>query len=468
MDAPRLAGTDPESNPTLQRLIAEAQASRPRAPLSRERWVELSVAALFLGTAVAMAVLFTPPRSLDVGLAVVLVLVYAVVARVEFQTGPGWALPTELVFVPMLFLLPTPAVPLFVAAALLLARVPDYLSGAVRPARALSAPGDAWYAIGPALVLTATGATSPEWADWPIYLAALASQFGIDLLASTIRMSVGVGVPPRTVVVELGAVWLIDALLAPIGLLAAFASVEEQWAFLLVLPLVGLIAVFAREREARIENALELSHAYRGTAHLLTDMLTADHEYTGSHSRSVIELARGVGVKLEFDEVMLRDLEFAALLHDIGKVTVPNEIINKPGPLTDEEWAIMRTHTMEGERMLKQVGGVLGEAGSIVRSHHEHFDGKGYPDGLIGEEIPIAARVISCCDAFNAMTTDRAYRKAMPLADAIAELTGNSGTQFDPAVVEAVLEIVTRELPPPEPAAPTAEPQPEATRSAVA
>jgi len=320
------------------------------------------------------------------------------------------------------------------------------------------------------LVLTAAGATTPEWTDWPVYVAALASQFAIDLVASTVRMSVGVGVPPRTVVVELGAVWLIDAFLAPVGLLAAFASTGQQWAFLLVLPLVGLIAIFAREREARIDNALELSNAYRGTAHLLTDMLTADHEYTGSHSRSVIELARDVGVRLEFDEVMLRDLEFAALLHDIGKVTVPNEIINKPGPLTDEEWAIMRTHTIEGERMLKQVGGVLGEAGSIVRSHHEHFDGKGYPDGLIGEEIPIAARVISCCDAFNAMTTDRAYRKAMPFADAVAELTGNAGTQFDPEVVQAVVEIVGRDVPRPEPAAPAAEPQSPgaAARSVVA
>jgi HD-GYP domain-containing protein (c-di-GMP phosphodiesterase class II) len=264
-------------------------------------------------------------------------------------------------------------------------------------------------------------------------------------------MSAGVGVPPRTVVAELGAVWLIDVLLAPVGLLAAFASTEQQWAFLLVLPLVGLIAIFAREREARIDNALELSHAYRGTAHLLTDMLTADHEYTGSHSRSVIELAREVGLRLELDEVRLRDLEFAALLHDIGKVSVPNEIINKPGPLNDEEWAVMRGHTIEGERMLKQVGGVLGEAGSIVRSHHEHFNGEGYPDGLIGEEIPVEARIISCCDAFNAMTTDRAYRKAVPLEVAIGELTGNAGTQFDPHVVEAVLEIVGRDVPPPEP-----------------
>jgi HD-GYP domain-containing protein (c-di-GMP phosphodiesterase class II) len=105
----------------------------------------------------------------------------------------------------------------------------------------------------------------------------------------------------------------------------------------------------------------------------------------------------------------------------------------------------MRTHTIEGERMLKQVGGVLAEAGSIVRSHHEHYDGNGYPDGLIGDEIPIPARIISCCDAFNAMTTDRCYRPAMPLAAAIEELKVNSDTQFDPAVVQALLAIVEPE-----------------------
>jgi HD-GYP domain-containing protein (c-di-GMP phosphodiesterase class II) len=457
MGVQSLARTDPESDPTLQRLIAEAQANRPRALLNRERRVELAVAVAFLATAIPMATLLAPQRSLNPELAVALVLVYALVARVEFQTGPGWALPTQLVFVPMLFLLPTPAVPLFVAAGLLLARVPDYLSGAVRPDRALSAPGDAWYAVGPALVLTLAGATTPDWGDWPIYLAALSSQFGIDWIASTIRMSAGVGVPLRTVVAELSAAALIDALLAPIGLLAAFASVDQQWAFLLVLPLVGLIAIFAREREGRIDNALELSNAYRGTAHLLTDMLTASHEYTGTHSRSVIDLARQVGVRLELDEAALRDLEFAALLHDIGKVSVPNEIINKPGPLTDEEWAIMRGHTIEGERMLKQVGGVLGEAGSIVRSHHEHVNGNGYPDGLIGDEIPVAARIISCCDAFNAMTTDRAYRSAMPLTAAVDELAANAGTQFDPRVVATLIEIVGRDLPAPEPTSPATE-----------
>jgi putative nucleotidyltransferase with HDIG domain len=176
-------------------------------------------------------------------------------------------------------------------------------------------------------------------------------------------------------------------------------------------------------------------------------MLSASHEYTGSHSRNVIELAREVGATMGLSERELRDLEFAALLHDIGKVAVPNEIINKPGPLTDEEWAIMRQHTIEGERMLKQVGGVLEEAGSIVRSHHERYDGGGYPDGLIGDEIPIAARIISCCDAFNAMTTDRAYRAAMPTADAVEELRANAGTQFEPAIVDVLIQIVGRDLP---------------------
>ena len=122
------------------------------------------------------------------------------------------------------------------------------------------------------------------------------------------------------------------------------------------------------------------------------------------------------------DEDTLREAEMGALLHDIGKIAVPDEIINKPGPLDDEEWAIMKTHTVEGERMLQQVGGLLSSVGVVVRASHERWDGGGYPDGLVGEAIPVAARIISACDAFNAMTTDRSYRKALPLEVAIAEL----------------------------------------------
>ena len=152
-----------------------------------------------------------------------------------------------------------------------------------------------------------------------------------------------------------------------------------------------------------------------------------------------MQVAEQMGV----DEDTLRATEMGALLHDIGKITVPDEIINKPGKLNDEEWAIMRQHTVEGERMLQQVGGLLSSVGVVVRASHERWDGGGYPDGLVGEAIPVPARIVSACDAFNAMTTDRSYRKALPLEVAIAELDKNSGTQFAPDVVDALVAVVT-------------------------
>ena len=137
-----------------------------------------------------------------------------------------------------------------------------------------------------------------------------------------------------------------------------------------------------------------------------------------------------------------RDAEFAALLHDVGKIKIPAEIINKPGKLTDEEFELIKTHTVEGEKLLAQVGGILGNVGRIVRSCHEDWDGTGYPDGLVGEDIPRVARIVRCCDAYSAMTTDRSYRKALPVEEAIAELRRCSGTDFDPAVVDALIATV--------------------------
>src|SRR5204863_441789 len=119
-------------------------------------------------------------------------------------------------------------------------------------------------------------------------------------------------------------------------------------------------------------------------------------------------------------------------------------IINKPGPLTPEERGIMNAHTIEGEQMLEQVGGLLGEIGRLVRSCHEHYDGSGYPDGIAGEDIPLVARIVCCCDAFHAMTSDRPYRKALSQDVALAELLANSGTQFDPQVVSALTAVARR------------------------
>lgn len=141
-------------------------------------------------------------------------------------------------------------------------------------------------------------------------------------------------------------------------------------------------------------------------------MVAADDEYTGTHSRAVVDLVLAACDRLGLDATSRRNAEFVGLLHDIGKIRIPNSVINKPGPLTAEERAIVNTHTIEGQRLLERVGGLLGEIGWLVRACHERWDGAGYPDGLAGEEIPIIARVVYRCDAFNAMTTQRPYRAA--------------------------------------------------------
>ena len=206
--------------------------------------------------------------------------------------------------------------------------------------------------------------------------------------------------------------------------------------------MLGLLAMFARERRDRLQSLLELSNAYRGTALVLGDVVEADDSYTGEHCRSVVALSLEVAATLRLDAVRRRNLEFGALLHDVGKVAISNEIINKPATLDAAEWEIMKTHTIEGQRMLDRIGGFMREVGLIVRSHHERWDGGGYPDGLAGETILLESRIITCCDSWNAMQTDRSYRAALPFNDAVAEMRRNAGSQFDPHVVEVLLSLV--------------------------
>jgi HD-GYP domain-containing protein (c-di-GMP phosphodiesterase class II) len=175
---------------------------------------------------------------------------------------------------------------------------------------------------------------------------------------------------------------------------------------------------------------------------LLSDVVESQDTYTAQHSRSVVELVNAVADELDVPTESRQELEFAAMLHDVGKIAIPKEILHKPSTLTASEFEVMKTHTIEGQFMLDRVGGLLGRVGEIVRSCHERWDGSGYPDGLKREEIPFASRIVFCCDAYNAMTSDRVYRAAMTSADALAELHRHSGTQFDPQVVEAVARVI--------------------------
>jgi diguanylate cyclase (GGDEF)-like protein len=170
----------------------------------------------------------------------------------------------------------------------------------------------------------------------------------------------------------------------------------------------------------------------------LASALQERDRYTGEHSESVVDLTARVGETLALDREAIGRVRTAALLHDIGKVGVPDEILHKPGPLTGPEWEMMRQHPAIGERILRAIPG-LGAVARIVRHEHERWDGKGYPDRLAGSAIPVGSRIILACDAYHAMTSDRPYRKAMKHAEAMAELTGNAGTQFDPEVVQALV-----------------------------
>jgi HD-GYP domain-containing protein (c-di-GMP phosphodiesterase class II) len=451
------------------RLLEESLDRQRRKLDRRERVGNTLFAVGFLVAAVGVAVYADAERAFSPWLAIAFVLALAVVARIELWGDAGYGVPTEIVLVPMLLLLPTPLVPLLVALGLVLARAAGALDGRAL-GRAVLGMADAWFVLGPVLVLIALDAQTPDLAHWPAYVAALAAQVLTDGVFSIACTWVCQRIPPRAVIRDLLMVQRVDVLLFPIGLIAALAAAEAPLAALLVLPLAYLLLVFARERENRMKQSLELGRAYRGTALLLRDLLEEDDEYTGRHTEDVVGLTVRVAERMQLDEDTCRAAEMGALLHDIGKIAVPDEIINKPGPLDDAEWAIMKTHTVEGERMLKQVGGLLADVGVVVRASHERWDGGGYPDGLVGEAIPVAARIVSACDAFNAMTTDRSYRKALPLATAIGELRRCAGTQFDPAVVDALVSLVNEEpgweLSVAEPAAPGGAPKLPAPRKA--
>jgi diguanylate cyclase (GGDEF)-like protein/putative nucleotidyltransferase with HDIG domain len=195
------------------------------------------------------------------------------------------------------------------------------------------------------------------------------------------------------------------------------------------------------ENDLAERRRLELEESYLATIAALAAALDAKDRHTEAHSRETAALARAVGRRLGLEDDALRFLEYGALLHDIGKIGIPGYILNKPGPLDDEEAAIMREHPVIGERIVASVP-FLARIRPIVRAEHERWDGSGYPDGLHGEQIPIESRIIHACDAFQAMSSDRPYRRARPRDWILKEIRAQAGQQFDPKVADVLLQVI--------------------------
>lgn len=192
----------------------------------------------------------------------------------------------------------------------------------------------------------------------------------------------------------------------------------------------------------RVELTAEIEGTVATTLSALVDVLEAKDAYTAQHARDVVELSICAGRRLGMDARALRDVRYAALLHDIGKIAVPSDLLRKPARLTEAEFDQVKAHSEVGDRLLRGIP-FLHSVAPLVRAIHERWDGRGYPDGLCGEDIPLGARVVGVCDALDAMVSDRPYRAALGTDAALAELERCSGTQFDPRVVAAVLAEVS-------------------------
>ena len=710
----------------VDQLLEESWESRERRGSRRELTVEGIAAVLFTGAAAALLAVSPPAHFVAAGTAGLLIAIYAMVARIEFPVGAGHVIPTQLVLVPMLVMLPPATVPLAVAAGLSLSIVPDWLRGRVAFRRVLSAVPDGWHAIGPAAVLIAAGSPHLGGREIPLVAVALAVSGLVDLASSMTRLWLaGIVVDWRVQLRVIAAVWVVDACLAPLGFVAGITARAQPAAALAVLPLALLLWLLAQDRNKRIDQAharlklvehergrlraavgrlgdafaakLELeallatllhgsldavgafsgrlaltglpgwsdlnagedgglrvletdgegwvisipmhipgpsavagtlsfarrTHPFEeedvatieelvGKAELaaaeilghhelreqaLTDALTGlgnrrrltselsetfDRANAGHRSmlllfdldgfknyndtfghlagdallarmgvklknavaphgaayrlggdefcaridldagtpdeliarasgalvetgpqfavrgslgivvlpdeadspEAAIQLAdermyankRGRGRDSKTRNVLLQSLQAiepeldteaervgelaarvarrlglegeeldivgrAAQLHCVGKVGIPDTILNKPGPLTRQEWQYMRRHTIVGERLLS-ASPALRPVAVLVRARHERWDGRGYPDALTGEAIPLGSRIVAVCDTYGAMISERPYRPALSHADACGELRASAGSQFDPAVVEAFMAEV--------------------------
>jgi diguanylate cyclase (GGDEF)-like protein len=291
-------------------------------------------------------------------------------------------------------------------------------------AQLISAPhASLWLqdASGELVVRAAFGTGAPSVGD-PVAAAALAGRVEPFVLAE-----------PPLVVAPFAHEGRFGAIAVASPVEAAFGDRELE-----------LLGGLAHQAKLAIANAFSfagLERTFLSTVEALANALEARDEYTSSHARWITDTALRVGRELGLDGDALKRLELGALFHDIGKIGIPNSVLLKPGPLDEEERALIETHPELGAKIIAPIDQLQDVCG-VVRACHERWDGGGYPDRKAGEEIPLEARIIFACDAFHAMTTDRPYRRALPPEEALRRLQQAAGTQFDPRVVEVCLRVL--------------------------
>lgn len=206
---------------------------------------------------------------------------------------------------------------------------------------------------------------------------------------------------------------------------------------------ISSLIIFAPLLVARyaIQQTVNITQSHYALVESLTAALEAKDGYTSGHSIRVSDLAVKIAKHMRLPESRVQIIEYAGMLHDIGKIGIKDEILNKSGPLTSDDFNTIRSHVVKGAEIVAPAGFLSGVA-EIIKSHHERYDGKGYPGGLRGDSIPIEARILAVADAFDAMISDRPYRKGLPEDEAVRRLVAAAGTQFDSAVVKACLEVV--------------------------
>jgi putative nucleotidyltransferase with HDIG domain len=259
-----------------------------------------------------------------------------------------------------------------------------------------------------------------------------------------------------------GSVVVSMALYAPITALFAYAyNGAGEWVliFFLIPVLAAHLSLDMHARQARLIGELEQTNdqLVRTNIHLqrvnlsfaeaMVSALDARDDWTADHSAHVALYSRDIAEELEIADEDVARVHLCALVHDIGKIGVPAEVLEKTSALNDEEWAAMREHSAIGATILGQVAG-YGDVAAVVRSHHERWDGAGYPDGLAADQIPLMSRIISVADSYNAMTKDRPYRRAMAPEEAVKQLQLGKWSQFDGDLVEAFLRVLERESEP--------------------